>query len=104
VPNDDCPKHFQSAFSIAEWRSTICQQGYTNDYDQTTYDKYLKRVKSIRAAMVVVPLIIASITAVIIGLIADDGGCGGFMAGAITFFALLAILYLAILPPVFTAI
>jgi hypothetical protein len=94
-----CPNHFQPSFVIQEWRKSICQQGYTNDYDEAAYDGYMKKVKSIRAAMVVVPPIIACIIAVIIGVATEE-----IKAGIGTFCVLLSVFYLAILPPVYTAI
>ena len=59
----------------------------------------MKKVKSIRAAMVVVPPIIACIIAVIIGVATEE-----IKAGIGTFCVLLGVFYLAILPPVYTAI
>ena len=94
-----CPKRFQPSFSIQDWRKRTCQQGYTSDYDEAGFDGYLKKVKSIRAAMVVVPPIIACIIAVIIGIF-----WGGVEAGIGSFCVILGVFYLAILPPVYTAI
>jgi hypothetical protein len=93
-----CPKHFQPAFDIQDWRKNICQQGFTSDYDENAYDRYLKKVKSRRiAAILCLPLLALAIACVICGLMEIE-----FAGGLFIFCLILSCLYLAILPPLYT--
>jgi hypothetical protein len=94
-----CPKHFQPAFDVPDWRKSVCQQGFTDDYNEDAYDRYMKKVKSIRAAMVVVPAIVSCIISVVVAVVVQE-----VVVGLLTFCGVLGVFYLAILPPVYTAI
>jgi hypothetical protein len=97
---DQCPKHFQPVFDIQDWRENICQRGSTNDYDQRAYNSYMKMVKGIRDTMLVILPLVALIITGIAGISQEFD----FALSLLVFCAILSVLYLAILPPIYTAI
>jgi hypothetical protein len=101
---DQCPKHFQPAFDIQDWRENICQQGFTSHYNEHAYHRYFQRVKAGRiVAILFLPLVALLITIPTCLLMHLDMGDEPGQCVAI-FCLVLSGLYLIVLPPLYTAI
>jgi len=85
---------------------SICVTGVGDAYDQKGYTDYVTKVKKIRLAMIILLPILVFIFALCVGgYVGDDDGLpSGFCACFTIFFLGLALLYLAILTPLFTAL
>lgn len=85
-----CPKHFRPAFNVTAWRENLCRQGFTSNYNQKAYDKYIQIANWIHLGTPIAVPIVAFILAGMIHCCRDKRKCLHFW---ITFIVLTAVLY-----------
>lgn len=93
-----CWKRMTPQFSYAEWKDGICTHGTVEKYNQRAYDGYVNTIKQTRIAIAVVIPIVAVIISCVCAIAAEDN------LGFVWFFPIAALLYVAILVPLYFAL
>lgn len=94
-----CWQHMSPDFSYEEWKDSVCIHGIVEKYNQKAYNSYVKKIKQTRIAMAVVIPFIALFFAVIARYLVDSREIG-----VLFFFIFTAVLYIAILVPLYVAL
>lgn len=100
-----CWKNMSPDFSYEEWKDGICTHGIVEKYDQTAYNKHVKKIKGARiAALVVIPFIAAFLGSCTMGLTNNSANGGSVTFAGVTFVVITVVLYAVVLTPLYVVL